>query len=145
MHYVPLMPGLAYAGMLPFVACAILASAGVDAIPVLGSTSHIAASYALVITVFMAGIHWGTAVYKHTDVPMNLFVQSNVVTLVAWFGYLLASNSVSLLICAVALTYLLWLDRRLHLAELLSATYLTLRFRVTTVVVVALLITALAG
>ena len=50
-------PYLTFAGTIPFIACAVLITLGVDSLSVLGKTSHILASYGLVIATFMAGAH----------------------------------------------------------------------------------------
>lgn len=131
---------LTYAGALPFIACALLPLLGVRSFGPLGSVAFIAAVYALVIVSFMAGVHWGTALYRpRPEGPVNLFLSSNAVTIAIWLVFLTATPKIALLASILAFLFLLWVDYRLHSIDLLTAHYLQTRRNVTVLVVVSLL------
>ena len=136
---------LAYAGILPFAACALLTAAGVPAIEGLAGWAEIAAGYGLAIAAFMAGVHWGTYIYKSQDepgVPLNLLVTSNVITVAVWLAYALTPVSVSIAVTGVAFMLLLLVDHRLAGAGLITPAYWQLRRNVTLLVVALLVMTA---
>lgn len=58
---------LAFLGTLPFVICAACFIFDVQAIPILGDTRNVLSAYALVITAFMAGSHWGALEFSVTS------------------------------------------------------------------------------
>jgi len=131
---------LTYAGALPFIACALLPLIGVRAIQQIGSVDYIAAVYALTIVSFMAGVHWGMALdQQRTEWPVNLFLSSNAVTIMAWLAFLTTTPKITLIMGILAFLYLLWVDERLYSLNLLTAHYLQTRRRVTALVVISLL------
>ena len=66
------------------MACALLPLLGVSSIKLIGSVDYIAAIYALTIVSFMAGVHWGMALdQQRPEWPVNLFLSSNAVTIMA--------------------------------------------------------------
>lgn len=131
---------LAYAGALPFLACALLPLLDVRSIKLIGSVDYIAAAYALTIVSFMAGIHWGIALDpQRTEWPVNLFLSSNAVTIMAWLAFLTTTPKITLIICILAFLYLLRVDYHLYALNLLTAHYLQTRRNVTALVVVSLL------
>ena len=131
---------LAYLGALPFVACAILPWLGMAAIPGIGECAYVSATYGVAIASFMAGIHWGTYLYRQDSLPINLLLTSNAITLAVWFAFLLAPITVSLAVNAAAFLALLVVDYRLAGAGLISAPYLQLRRNVTLIVVASLVL-----
>lgn len=132
---------LAYFGALPFVACAVLPWLGMPVIPGIGECAYISATYGVAIASFMAGIHWGTFLYRSGSLPVNLLLTSNVITLAVWFAFLLAPITVSLAVNAAAFFALLVIDYQLAKAGLISKAYLAIRRNVTSVVIVSLLAT----
>jgi hypothetical protein len=131
---------LTYAGALPFTAFALLPLLGVSAIQRIGSVDYIAAVYALTIVSFMAGVHWGMALDpQRTEWPVNLFLSSNAVTIMAWLVFLSTTPKITLIIGILAFLYLLWVDYRLYSLNMLTAHYLQTRRRVTALVVLSLL------
>lgn len=133
---------LAYAGTLPFLACALLPLIGVKAIPPIGALDFIAAVYALTIVSFMAGVHWGTALYQPpTEWPVNLLLSSNVVTITVWLAFLVTTPDITLITGILAFLYLLWIDHHLYRRCLITDDYWQTRRRVTALVVIALLLT----
>ncbi|MFK8014004.1 MAG: DUF3429 domain-containing protein [Gammaproteobacteria bacterium] len=141
----PITRDLAAAGALPFVGCALFSLLGISSLPWLGSIEFIAATYGLAIASFMAGVHWGTALETRQMLPLNLFVSSNVLTLLGWFGVLLGTLSQALVVLVIVFVCLLMVDRRLHVAQVIDDAYWKTRRNVTVVVVVSLLITVSSG
>ena len=132
---------LTYAGALPFMACALMTLLGVSSIKLIGSVDYIAAAYALTIVSFMAGVHWGMALdQQRTEWPVNPFLSSNAVTIMAWLAFLTTTPKITLIICILAFLYLLWVDYRLYSLNLLTTHYFQTRRHVTALVVLSLLL-----
>ena len=124
---------LAFSGTLPFVVPIVLNSFRLD---VLGlDYQRIVFTYAAIITSFMAGIHWTFALQRND--ASRLFIESNAITLTAWFA-LLWYSSYSLLIFIVCFICLLIIDLRLEKQGLLENWYIQLRLKITAIVVVSL-------
>ena len=141
-----LYAALAHAGALPFIICAIWPWIASGPLGPLGPADYVAETYALVIVSFMAGVHWGTYLYKQSESPLNLFLASNVITLAVWFTYLLSDTPGSTLIASiVAFGVLLLIDWRLYRADLLTPQYFRARRNVTAIVIAALLVTVLGA
>lgn len=136
---------LAYAGAIPFVACALLPLAGIDELPVIGSLQYLAASYAIVIVSFMAGSQWGHALADPAGPQAAVLLGSNAVTLTAWIAFLLAPLALILTVCAAAFAVLLLVDYRLRRGGAHAAAYLRTRRNVTTLVILSLGLTILTG
>ena len=134
---------LMYLGALPFIAGAILSLLSIDTLPWLGAVVHIVSVYALVISVFMAGILWGITLQVNTDnfVGQVNFLISNVLALTIWFVYLIYPDSHSfLLTTVVAFLWLLMLDTKLVKRKLISSSYYRARKRVSAIVITSLLV-----
>ena len=134
---------LAFAGALPFLACAVLLAAGITVVLPFGSIAQVANSYGLAITCFLAGIHWSIYLGNQKDPPFNLLLSSNIVFLLVWIMYLIAGTELSLVTQAVALIALLIVDRSLANAAVISSHYFRTRVIVTAIATVSLLIIVL--
>ena len=132
---------LAYAGTLPFIACAILPWIGMPVVAGIGSCAYIAAAYGVAIVSFMAGIHWGTFLYQADSLPVNLLLTSNAITVAVWLAFILTPVAVSIAVIAAALVLLLAVDFRLARVGLLTADYLRTRRNVTFIVLAMLMLT----
>ena len=132
---------LAYAGTLPFIACAILPWIGMPLIAGIGSCAYIAAAYGVAIVSFMAGIHWGTFLYQADSLPVNLLLTSNAITVAVWLAFILTPVAVSIAVIAAAFVLLLAVDFRLARAGLLTPDYLRTRRNVTLIVLAMLMLT----
>ncbi|MBT6579758.1 MAG: DUF3429 domain-containing protein [Cellvibrionales bacterium] len=133
---------LMYLGALPFIASAILSLLSIDTLPWLGSVVHIVSVYALVISVFMAGILWGIMLQVNRDnsVGQINFLISNILTLTVWFVYLIYPDSIAfLLTTAVVFLWLLMLDAKLVQEQHISKRYYQARKWVSTIVILSLL------
>lgn len=133
---------LTYAGTLPFLAIAVTSLIGFE-LPGLSPTL-IMLTYGAVIISFVAGTHWGLYLYR--DAPLNLFVHSNIITLLAWGGL---CSAILLQVTFVPVLYImcfiiLWvLDNRLYKAELHEDWFMRLRSHATMIVCMALALFAL--
>lgn len=136
----PLYTVLALAGTAPFVACALLPLAGIDAIAPLGDLHELAARYGLVILCFLTGIHWATYLYKPEKSPANLFIISNAVLLVVWFSYELVALPFALATQFVAFAMLLAIDFRILTARVITPHYFRIRSIATAVASVSIAI-----
>lgn len=136
---------LAYAGAIPFVLCAIALSLGISDLGRIGSVKFVAASYGLTIVSFMAGVLWGIYLIGAQPIPANLFLVSNAVTIAAWFAFLLTPPTVALGVMALLFLYLLLVDARLTRTGVLDDRYFRTRRNVTLLVVLALILTQIAG
>jgi hypothetical protein len=129
---------LTYAGVTPFLACALLPLIGISSLPPFGPLDQLVNSYGLAIVCFLAGIHWANYLNNQDVLPFNLMISSNVVFLVAWFAYVLGELSWSLVIQIVALFILLLIDWRLKSAAVITAHYFRARFIATALASAAL-------
>ncbi|HET9976040.1 MAG TPA: DUF3429 domain-containing protein [Burkholderiaceae bacterium] len=118
-----LAQALAYAGLLPFVAGALIASQSPA-----GAAWLLA--YAATIVSFLGGIHWGLALRARPPGALSL-VWGVTPSLLAWVALLLPVGA-GLLLSAAALVTCYAVDRRLYAREGLSA-WLALRLRLTSV------------
>ena len=139
----PMYTILALAGVLPFVACALLPLFGVTSVEPFGRLDQIANSYGLAIVCFLAGIHWSTHLLRKDQLPFNLMISSNVVFLATWFMFILADTAWSLLTQVAALIVLLLIDWRLKNTAIISASYFRTRSIATAIASVALVLIAL--
>ena len=133
---------LMYLGALPFIAGALLSLLSIDTLPWLGSVVHIVSVYALVISVFMAGILWGVTLQlqeNNANSQIN-FLISNLLTLTVWFVYLTYPDSIAfLLTTAVVFLWLLMFDVKLFQRQYISKSYYQARKGVSAIVILSLL------
>jgi hypothetical protein len=130
--------GLMAAGALPFIAVALLSVTGLGLSGTDLSLTDFIASYALVIGIFLCGIHWGQQLSLGSP-GFSLFALSNLATLALWACWLLLSSEAFLLL-AVLHFWLMWLvDALLRQANRLNQDYFLARTLVTTVVSISLL------
>ena len=130
---------LTLAGVTPFLACALLPLAGIEAIEPLGRLDVLAGSYGMAILCFLTGVHWATQLFASDRVPVNLFVGSNVVFLAVWIAYVATNLTLALAAQLVAYPLLLAVDFRLQQTGLISRHYLGMRFIATALACFSLL------
>lgn len=118
---------LTLAGVLPFVAAAVLPIAGIQVILPVGDLHALVGSYGLAIVSFLAGTHWAMQLTAPAKTPYDLFVASNVIFLATWFAYVLFSLPWALLVQALSLLALLYIDHRLRTSGLTSRRYFATR------------------
>lgn len=135
---------LAYLGALPFIFSAVLLSAHVQHLFILGDVLDIANAYALVIVVFMSGIHWGTYLCDERSNSLNLLIASNVITVFSWLAFLVLSPLFVFTFYALAFIILLFIDFKLFSLDVITKHYLFTRCVVTSIVVASLITIALS-
>ena len=134
MNHSNLIKLLTYLGALPFFLAIYLSFTQQTFLGVEGVQWFL--TYGLVILSFMAGTLWGQVVNDSVRVK-RIALGTNVITLVAWFAFLLNAPPIVLLLIALGFLalYLLELFVMSHIKR--PNYYLGLRFRVTALVVVA--------
>lgn len=119
---------LGYAGLLPFVAGAVLVwLVRPDVHPYVALALS---GYAAVILSFLGGIHWGLAMREPAP-PLPWLVWGVVPSLVAWLAMLMPANA-GLVVFGLTLLACYAVDRRLYPKQGV-AHWLTLRFRLSAV------------
>lgn len=137
-------PYLTFAGTIPFIACAVFITMGIDAIRILGTTAHVLSVYGLVIASFMAGAHWGNHLNLTDNNPwaVKLPVFSNIIALGLWLGFLSLSTVGFIWLLVIGFISLLMIDYTLHRVNIINHEYFKVRKYVTLIVIVALIISA---
>lgn len=131
---------LTLAGVTPFIAAALLPAAmGIHTIEPLGRLDHLASSYGTAIICFLTGVHWATQLYEKSELPVNLFIASNLIFLATWITYLAMSLVWALGTQIVAFSVLLAIDFRLQRSGLISSHYLRIRVTATALACLSLL------
>jgi len=139
----PLAHRLAWAGSLPFVACALLALGKLGWLDGLGGPLRVANLYAVVILAFMAGSHWGQGL---TDTAARSpWLPSNAVALAAFFAALLLAPVPQVLVNAALFGALALFDHGQWRAGRIDDRYWATRWQVSAVVIACLLGLALSG
>ena len=131
---------IAYAGALPFVACAVMLHSGINSVGEFGSISYITAIYALVIISFIAGLHLGTYLFYQTQTPKLFFILSNIIAAGAWLTLLFANIKIAIAVLAFAFIYLLMVDYFLKRELFISTGYFNTRLIVTLISTSSLLL-----
>jgi hypothetical protein len=128
---------LTYSGILPFIACAVYVFFK-DDIPFFQiSAMDVLFAYGAIIASFIAGIHWGIYLFK--DAPLNLFIHSNVIALLAWIS-LLTPPLLNAGILIVCFGYLLAIDRSLFKAGIYDRWFYQLRLHASCAVIISLML-----
>ena len=132
-----------YAGSLPFIILAVFLLCEVELVPYLGQTINILATYGLVISVFLAGVHWGQYLASVDGSPIYLPIISNIIAVFVWVAYLVMPIHVYLISLIVVFALLVAIDFKLGKTKQISHSYFELRLRVTFVVLISLAVAAL--
>jgi|TARA_R110002126_G_scaffold201791_4_gene349334 hypothetical protein len=132
---------LTYSGILPFIACAVYVVFADDIPFVQISAMDVLLAYGAIIASFIAGIHWGIYLFK--DAPLNLFIHSNVIALLAW-GSLLFPPLMSAGILILCFGYLLVIDRSVFQAGIYEDWFYQLRLHASCAVIGSLMLAIIA-
>ena len=137
-------PYLTFAGTLPFIACAVLITIGIKAIPILGEVTRILAVYGLVIATFMAGAQWGNHLSLTDDNSwaVKLPILSNIIALALWLGFLTLATANFIWLLIFSFISLLIIDYGLNNAQIIDDKYFTVRKYVSLIVVITLIVSA---
>jgi hypothetical protein len=143
-HTPPLAAWLGYGGLIPFVTLALAATLGG---PYADMGDRALRDYAAVILSFVGALHWGFATMSRDIAPgarNRAFAWSVIPSLLAWAALLLPPTASSLLLTAgFALHFLM--DRRFVKQTPVAAWYLPLRFRLTLIACLCLILGAWPG
>ena len=134
---------LAYLGCLPFIIAAIFFSAKLQFMSATFSATffeNIIKSYGLVIVSFMAGVNWGQYLTFKKKPKLNLFLISNIITLLCWFSFFLISSSGFFLNLIFSFLSLLAIDYHLKKLDLIEVKYFQTRISVTMIVCISLML-----
>jgi len=129
-----LWQSLGYSGLLPFIIATAMVWLGFK-LPWLNAEFAFI-SYSAIILSFISGSLWGRAtVLSTSSATGRLLIQSNLFSILAWTALLLNQTLISLTILAVGYVSLLAIERKAK--ELcLNQDYISMRFRLTLVVVI---------
>jgi hypothetical protein len=125
---------LTYLGALPFFLAIYIRLSNNPFLGVDGIQWFV--TYGLLILSFMAGTLWGQIINQSTKLR-SIAIATNAITLVAWFAFLLTDSAITLIIITLGFIALYLLEAIVMTHIKRPAYYLTLRLRVTAVVVVA--------
>jgi hypothetical protein len=132
---------LGYAGLIPFIA---LSFAAWFEVPLLDRPHFLLQTYAAVILAFMGAIHWGAAMSKEDRLSATQLGLSVLPPLLAWLALMLPqAYGYSLFI--VSFVLLCIFDGMLGKHGRVPSWYVPMRIRLTTVVVICLILAALAA
>ena len=134
----PIYKYLALVGTLPFIICTLFFISPSSNIGTTAWVEMALHSYGLVIVTFMCGTHWGLYLFTHPQCSINLFIISNLITLVCWFCYLSEHGTIILLSQICAFIVLLAIDRHLQQKEIIHMDYYKTRRNITAIVVLTL-------
>jgi hypothetical protein len=140
MNQIKMYTWLAYLGALPFMLCAVMVKLGFNNLILLGDVIYAVNSYALVIVVFMSGIHWGTYLSSNQCNSINLLLTSNTITIFSWLVFLTTPTPIVLVFYCVVFLLLLLIDMKLFSYNIISKKYFITRCVVTSIVITSLLI-----
>ena len=134
---------LMYAGCLPFLICTFFLINGLNNIPYLGNIVRIIQVYSLVITSFMAGVHWGQYLGLIDECPIYLPIASNMIALFAWISFLVMPIYWFLVTVIFIFILILLIDLRLVKEKQLRPLYFRSRVMVTIIVSVSLVLSVI--
>jgi len=134
-------PYLTYAGAIPFIFCAVCLVNDIQKLPLLGSVEKILSVYGLVISSFLAGIHWG----QHLHINKNIWnrsvsILSNILAILLWLGFLILGFKMLMLMFVLVFIILLIIDYHLFKIDLITRHYFQTRFFVSVIVIISLVI-----
>lgn len=134
-----LVNALTYAGALPFAAMLLAVLLGVNNLPLLGSPTEVSLIYGAVIASFLAGSHWGIFIAFGDKIGSAVAIISNCAAILIWISVLIFPDVLSLSVLALVFAGLLLVDFKLAKAAAIAQGYLTLRIRITSLVVLLLI------
>lgn len=131
---------LGFTGVLPFLGLAVLAVLSGQLGNALVTAWALAAllAYGAIILSFMGGVHWGWAMAAE-EPSFERLGTSVVPALLGWSGFLLG-DSIGFLVIAAGFAALLWLDLRAIAEGRAAPWYGRLRWPLTVIVTVSLVI-----
>lgn len=135
-----LRTSLTYAGVLPFIACALCLVMNVRTVPILGPVEQILGAYGLIIATFLAGSHWGQHLALCGGWGVFLPVSSNISALALWLVFLTMPPHLLFWALVASFGLFLFIDGRLYDADIIDHDYFDLRRHVTAIVGTTLIV-----
>lgn len=136
-----IFPYLTYAGAIPFILCAVLLGSDIQELPILGSVERILSVYALMISSFLAGAHWGQHLLMMNGLwSRSLPISSNIIAILLWLGFLILSFKMLVAMFVTAFIILLMIDYRLFKLDIITRHYFKTRMLVSAIVIISLII-----
>lgn len=132
---------LMFAGLIPFVGLTLFSAFGITVLPALGSTVQVLGLYSLMIAVFISGSHWGQHLTLNGKWAVFLPITSNLITVILWLVFLACSFTVITFTFVIAFVTLLGIDYKLLKTGHISVHYFRMRFAVSAIVCLMLVIT----
>ena len=129
-----------YLGALPFIICVLLSYYNFHTIPLLGNIHKLFYSYSLIIIGFMSGCIWGHYINKKNELDFKLAIISNIITLVAWFTFLILPYYILGYIYAACFIFLFCIDCYLLKIKYINGAYLIHRMIISSVVIATIII-----
>jgi hypothetical protein len=133
-----LAQALTYCGTLPFIAGLVWHFMPLAA----WDERMICALYGAVIVSFLCGLHWAVYLFFADQCPLNLFITSNVIALLAWLSVLVPDVWMSELVQIASFSVLCALDFKLR--SLYPRWFYPLRQNATLIVVFCLVVLMVA-
>lgn len=133
-------PYLSYAGTIPFIFCAFCLILDIRQLPLFGSVEKILSVYALVISSFLAGAHWGQHLQIQGTWSHTLPILSNITAVLLWSGFLILSFKAMIAMFIAAFVILLIIDKLLFQSDLITRQYFQTRCFVSAIVILTLII-----
>lgn len=128
---------LTYAGTLPFILCMIASNTifqnGLSFGTITLNLDTILIAYGAVIASFIAGIHWGVYLFKSDEAPLNLFIHSNIVALLAWTSFMLP-HGFACIVLIFCFAYLLKIDYGLSAKNIIEPWFYRIRIHASVIV-----------
>ncbi len=131
---------LGYAGLIPFIVFSI---GSWLSLPMITDATYILIAYAAIILSFMGAIHWGVAMANSEPNNTRYFIASVIPALSAWLA-LLIPQSYAIILLMIGFITLIIYDWSVEKSQRLPDWYIPLRNKLTTVVVICLMVTLLS-
>ena len=100
---------------------------------------YLASLYVLTIVSFICGTHWGIFL-SSKKITINLFIISNLLTLLVYFGFLILSSFAFILLSILIFIVLLFVDFFIFKNDVIVSNYLKVRFYVSLIVLISLFV-----
>jgi hypothetical protein len=128
---------LTYLGTIPLVGATILFIIPIKII----DPNLIAFTYSAIIIAFLSGIHWAIYLFFSEKCPQNLFIISNITSLIVCLCYILSFKGIYF-VYTVCFLCLLIIDTKLYKLSILPRWFYSLRLKATLIVIICLSIIA---
>lgn len=133
-NHIKLAKMLTYSGTLPLIVSLLFTQFPLFLV----DTKLVVNAYSAIIISFLCGIHWAVYLFFAEKCPSNLLLTSNAVALLAWGSLLIEPQFLSNALQVLCFLYLLTLDLKLCVAEILPGWFYSLRRNATVIAILCL-------